>query len=162
MTAEDTAPKSGLRPAQRFTDFVHARRTKKDLDRPPDNKLWARKVADACNVSVPNIYKSFEKIEDIFLDDLPETFVLKPLHLTSRRGVFILRRKGNAYFDRMSSAVLTPAAIRERIEELFRHYPRRRRTVVAEEFVETTFPIPLDYKFFMFGDEIAFIAHQHK
>jgi hypothetical protein len=152
-------PKAKPRPARTFTEFVHARRTNRDPFRPPDNKLWARKVAEACGVGLPELYGVFGSPAEIPFADLPERVVLKPTSLTDRRGVFLLERREAGYFDRISGTVLGAAGIVDHLGKLLAKFPRRPTTVIAEELVETETPIPIDYKLFVFGGEVSLIEH---
>jgi hypothetical protein len=150
-------PKS--RPARTFTDFVHARRTKRDPFRPPDDKLWARQIAEACGVAVPVLHGLYPAPGAVPFAELPRRFALKPTSLTDRRGVFLLERRRGRYFDRISRERLSAAEVVTRLDATFEAFPRRPKTLIAEELIETETPIPIDYKFFVFGTEILLVEH---
>jgi hypothetical protein len=147
------------RPARTFTDFVHARRTRRDRFRPPDDKLWARQIAEACGVAVPALHGLYPSPGAVPFAELPKRFALKPTSLTDRQGVFLLERRGGGYFDRITRETLPAPEVAARLEALFETVPRRPTTLIAEELIETETPIPIDYKFFVFGTEILLVEH---
>ena len=157
--AQPPARKAKVRTARTFTDFVHARRTKRDPFRPPDDKLWARRIAEACGVAVPALHGLYPAPGAVPFAELPQRFALKPTSLADRRGVFLLERRGGRYFDRISRKRLAAAEVVARLEAVFEAFPRRPTTLIAEELIETETPIPIDYKFFVFGTEILLVEH---
>jgi hypothetical protein len=153
------ARKEEARPARTFTDFVHVRRTGRDRFRPQGDKLWARRIAEACGVAVPALHGLYPSPDAVSFAELPERFALKPTSLTNQRGVFLLERRGERYFDRITRETLPAAEVATRLEALFEAFPRRPATLIAEELIETETPIPIDYKFFVFGTEILLVEH---
>jgi len=147
------------RSATTFTEFVHARRHRRDPSRLSDDKLWGRAAAEDCGIPLPELYGVFDAPAEIDFDALPDRFALKPTKLTNRRGVLLLERDPQGVFTDHTGAVMDAAGIRAGLEELLAAYAKRGSKLMAEELIPAPpgGKVPLDYKFFMIGAEPVLI-----
>ncbi|MCB1501412.1 MAG: hypothetical protein KDK07_16775 [Bauldia sp.] len=151
------------REARRFVEFVHARlRSGGDI---LISKPRSKAIGRACGVRVPEDYAAFADIASIDFGDRPPPFVLKPTHLTSKQGVFILtRRDGDRYYDAFSKTWLTIDSIKiAAAATADRHFNPDSRYIL-EEFVPgaNPEPIPYDYKMYTFGDDVLFVLQVNR
>lgn len=168
MSNPDVRPTSDVRAAlggripSCFSEFIHARRTGRDQFRLPNDKLWDRAAAERCGIALPALYGVFPAPVEIDFAALPERFVLKPISLSSGRGVLLLERSlDGRYLDAVSGELLSQESIVSVLEAALASFPRRPTKILAEEMVSggAAGKIPIDYKFFTFGGEIRFIEH---
>ncbi len=151
--------------AQRFTEFIHARRTGRAPHGFNASKLFGKEVARECGVRVPITYRTFVDLDTIDLSDLPERFVLKPNYLWSRRGVHLLERRGGEFFELLQQKLMTSIEIIANLKEIFSKSNRLDVSVIAEEFVigeNGSGQIPFDYKFYVFDETVSIILQVNR
>jgi hypothetical protein len=152
--------------ARRFTEICYSPQLQvQDTYRP--TKENARAVAEACGVNSPLLYAEFRDTRDINFSALPDRFVLKPNNLASARGVHLLVKRGDMYFDLMSRKVLSEDDIRLRIDH---HLSKKKTTkgrskIFAEELdvgENGSDQIPFDYKMYTFDGQVELIAQTNR
>ena len=121
-------------------------------------KIQGQKFVESLGLSVPERYFVGERIESIpeFVD-LPEKFVIKPSRGWSSNNVFVLNKGRNMLdgkkwsrneivaFISSQPSVNENAKTKLMIEEYLVHWSEKNK-------------IANDYKFFMFGSEIAYVS----
>jgi hypothetical protein len=124
----------GPREARRFTEFIHGPRMR-GVDTYVANKERARRVALACGVRVPELLASFAGPQSVSLSSLPDRFVLKPVNLSSRRGVHLLtRRAATEWFDAFTHKLWTEDRLKHSLAlDLARQKRAPNSTILAEE-----------------------------
>lgn len=111
---------------------------------------------------MPTLYESWSHPDEMDLEELPDEFVLKPSVMHSEWGVMVLRRltTGN-YYDSLNDIELSTDAIRKRQLRAFEvnKYKSSYRLLAEEKIVSARpdFAIPLDYKLYVFLDEVPLI-----
>lgn len=145
------------RRAETFTEYIHAHVEGTDPNRLFVDKLESRRIALACDLSVPGPLGEFEDPDDIPFKKMPNAFVLKPLGLDSKKGVQLLQREGRKYRELFTDEVVGKTDIRVRLREAIGD---RTMPIIAEEFVPgptKAKPIPFDYKVYTFDEQPAFV-----
>lgn len=124
-----------------------------DFPRELDDKLEAYKFADKYKIRRPEIYGIFKSIESFenALDLLPNRIVIKPNGFSSGKGVFLLERVDNVFFNYLTSNNITKNEIVNSIRSLFgtSKNPLIDESIIVEEFIEPAINasiIPMDYK----------------
>lgn len=118
-------------------------------------------VADL-GLRVPQRLAVLDDIQDLRSAELPETFVLKPASGWSSRGVMLLERHGDDYFDHMGLLGHSIESIAE--SQSGTSAPptsKADRRWIVEELVQPSIGvgvIPFDYKFYCFDGEVALIT----
>jgi len=151
------------REARRFVEFVHARlKTESDI---LISKPRSKDIARACGIRVPADYAEFADIQSIDFGDRPPPFVLKPTHLTSQQGIFILTRKeGDKYHEAFTKRWLTLDGIKHAAAATASAHPHPDSRYILEEFVSGVEPdvIPYDYKIYTFGGDVLFVLQVNR
>lgn len=129
--------------------------------RPLDNKLEAYRFAHKHGVPTPTVHAVFERFRSIDLDVLREdgAYVLKPDYSSASKGVFLIDRLGNEFFDMASGRKIdTQIVIRE-----LQAVKKKRPNVSERTFIESRVidrcghTPPLDWKMYTFGGYAALI-----
>jgi len=120
-------------------------------------KMAGRKYAKSMGVKVPELYHQSERIESIpSFDTLPSKFVIKPSRGWSANNVFALLDGTNL----LDGNDWTREEIIEHIVAQPKVNENPRTTMMVEEFLvswDGEERIPLDYKFYMFGEKVSYI-----
>src|SRR5690625_2545114 len=120
-------------------------------------KPQARKFALSHVIRVPKIYGMWRRLEDIPWEVLPARFVIKSSHGGGGISVFPVGRRGQNYYDFITSRTITADQM---IKEL-RLKHRAEATYFAEELLTrpdgNAHKLPDDIKVFCFYGEIGFI-----
>jgi hypothetical protein len=150
---------SGRRRARRFTEFVYASYDRrKDF---PATKGAGRAAANAMGIRPPRLYREFDSPASIDLSGLPNRFVIRADAMSARRGVYVLVREGEEYFDRFTQQSYSEEGLRaDLLGRLNKNGREPSPRVFAEEFIEGengAGDIPFDYKFFVFGGGVELI-----
>lgn len=107
-----------------------------------------------CGIRNPKTLMIFENISNLpELDLLPKRFALKPIAGNGNRGVFVIDNK----YCHMSNQQITRDDI---ISEFKAEETISNQKIIVEEFIDCAVKnegIPRDYKFYNFGERIAFI-----
>lgn len=156
--SEPASPEPVPRPAARFTDFIQAHVEKTDPNRIVIDKLATRRIGAEAGVALPELYGLHDSAETLDLAALPDRFVLKPVHLAARQGVYLLTRTGrDSYHDLMSGRCLSGATIHDELRALT---AGRRGGLIAEQMISDESGagrIPCDYKLYTFNEGVALI-----
>ena len=124
------------------------------------HKSNLRTFCDQVGVPAPAEIARFESVNDIDLDGLPDSFVLKPAFASTAEGVMLLERKGSQYYDAMSKKCWSVDEIVKLQQTIFEKYSGvRNRVTLVEQRVDCSegLSIPADYKFLGFQGEIGII-----
>ena len=129
----------------------------KDADnwqRKLSNKYNSREFAKKHGCKVPELYWRGRDINKIPMNDLPKQFVIRPTIGHSCNHVFLINDEVNL-MDRQvySKEALLRILAAEIKKNAYLEF-------LIEEFLKTEqeeYKIPIDYKFFMFGEEVATI-----
>lgn len=143
------------RDAQRFTEFILARLQGTLAVGYQPTKLNARAAGEAVGAKLPKLLAQFVGVEAIDFTGFPDRFVLKPVNMASKHGVYLLhRREDGSYRNLFGRANLTEAAIKDRLRALLTKRRRTEETIfIAEELIEGENgpdQVPYDYKFYTF------------
>lgn len=114
-----------------------------------ETKSGGRGVARSVGVEAPRILQGPCPAVSIDWDALPNRFVLKPDWESSANGVFVLSRRGDAFYDVLGCRTLVRSAI---LEDLIARGP-----VIAEEVVGDTEQVPDDWKFYAFQGRLELV-----
>jgi len=130
--------------------------------------LWQRKLSNKWNsrefaamhgLRVPELYWSGRDAGRIPFDQLPEHYVIRPVVGHSARGTFVMANGVNLLDGQ-------PYTRNQLVTEVSRGlHPLSRRRVLVEEFVRSEngeHTLPIDYKWYAFGDRIAAILYLKK
>lgn len=145
-----------------WTEHRHVVRGGKQRTGLKFDKTDVNRYAAASGLRAPAIFRTFDSPHSIRLGDLPGDFVLKPNELFGKRGVMLLKREENAYFESLGRRSLTEKQI---VDEQARWNRMRLRrgyrplTYLAQERIygENDGDIPFDYKLYTFHGEVRFI-----
>lgn len=153
---------SGLRPPQTWTDFSYLRWTKREHVPSRMGKERFAQMLEENNLPHSRIIAKFDSAEDINLEELPESFVLKPSGLWSAKGVMLLHRISDTvlFFDAMKGSVLSQPEIVERQLRLQNSLGKGAMKLIAEERAideDRSYLIPVDYKIFTFFGVVKFV-----
>lgn len=151
--------------AKRFTEFLHARFTGTTPKGVVMGKLPRKELISSFGVRVPTTYDVFPDPDSVDFSQLPSRFVVKPTNLCSSHGVFLLTRQGERFFDLMRRNVFFYEEIISDLRQEFEKWGETSRSILAEEFVIGEMgpeQIPLDYKFWMFGDIVGVILQYNR
>lgn len=122
------------------------------------------KCYDFCsehNIPTVEVYDVFSSPERITFKNADcMEFVLKPTLESSTRGVMVLRRDDNGFYDSMKRRSFTFEEIVEYQTDLFQKNKNRNNKIILEAKVQDRQPIlvPRDYKAYAFSGEIGLIV----
>ncbi|MDJ0321723.1 ATP-grasp fold amidoligase family protein [Pseudarthrobacter sp. PS3-L1] len=144
-----------------YLSHIRARGRGEELNVPTHlhNKILGRKFVESIGGPVPKLLATFSSPEEIDLDILPDSFVLKPTFSSSSFGVMVLERKEKGFYDYLRRRELSARAILDEQKSLADKHPAVEHFWMVEERivdVESNL-IPDDYKFFTFQGEIGLI-----
>jgi hypothetical protein len=124
----------------------------KRLTRCADKYLVRRYVADRCpNLKLNTLYGVFDSVEDINIDQLPDSFVLKVNH-GSGQNIFCWNKKVMNWgkIRRLLKLYLKNNHYYFSREWAYKDIPPK---ILCEELLEDNGRTPIDYKFFCFDGE---------
>ncbi|WBU59436.1 ATP-grasp fold amidoligase family protein [Paracoccus albus] len=146
-----------MRVVERFTDFIQAHIEKTDSHRISIDKEETRRIAAAAGARLPQLYQLARSPNEVDFANLPNAFVIKPTHLCSKKGVFVLFRVRDRFLDLFSMKLLSETEV---IAELTRAIGTQLSSVMVEEFVtgeNGQVEIPYDYKLYTFDSGVELI-----
>jgi len=139
---------------EKYSERLRARAAKNPwYDWPISNKLVSKAMARALGMAVPEVFGVFAGPEDLDLDALPGTFVLKR---EKHRAAVLLVRDGVDH----KSRPCTTDGLREYITAVRTRSPRRKRgcRFFAEEYIMPSGNIsPNEHRLFVIGGRVRFI-----
>jgi hypothetical protein len=153
------------RTPRRWTEFISLRMSRKDHAFRRYDKLEVEAIARDLGVRSPAILRVFDKPAEFDDAGLPDAFVLKPVAMTGKRGVMVLRRlpDRSGYFDLLGRRRLGKAEIvaeQQRWRALWKANRRGPYRLIAQEMVvgeNGPDQIPLDYKTYAFNGVVKLI-----
>lgn len=110
------------------------------------------------NIDTVQKIKIYDYPDQIRFDELPYKFVIKPSFLSSTLGVMLLEKIDNTYYwDSFLKRKLSREDVLRIQNKFFNESKATIKKIVIEEMVLDAFgyQIPLDYKVFVFGDQIG-------
>jgi hypothetical protein len=117
---------------------------------PTNGKQAGQSYVEALGYSIPKVFSHFDSITDLpDLVKLPTNFVLKPVYGHSSKNVFLMKDGVNLFNGRNYSR-----------DDIVAEVIQEDGPFLIEELLENhdgSPGIPLDYKFYCFGRDIAFI-----
>jgi len=141
----------------RFSEFIKERRRRWWVEKENHpfkmvaGKQEGRNFAAAHGVKVPELHTKLDHIRDLpELDQLPNSFVLKPIRGYSTINVFCVKNMENL----MTGEKLSRQQIIDKVGR------ENNTPFIVEELLEDEngkLGVPRDFKFYCFGDQIAFI-----
>lgn len=107
--------------------------------------------------------KMFDNTQDLvdWFESCPDEFVIKPSFLSSMVGVMVLSKQDDGrYYEGLSKRILEKKEVIDIQINFFNKSQRVEKHIVIEEKINDKYidGIPLDYKIYMFYNEIAFIG----
>jgi len=155
----------GPRQARRFTEFQRAK-VPRHARRYVGNKLRDRGVSAAVGVRTAQLLATYDRPEAIDLSSLPDRFVLKATNMSAMRGVYLIVRHGDRYYDLHSRRSYSATALITSLSK-----PRKKisgkivspfaATVIAEELIvgeNGPDQIPFDYKLYTFDGTVQLVV----
>ena len=137
--------------------------TEKKVPKQIEDKVYIRQFAGCIGINTPHLLQ-VDTIENIVIDKLPNSFVLKPKFASTSIGVKLLEREGSLGFrDLISNELLTWKSIKEQCEIVSnRFFPDEPENAVylVEELIfdqEGNTP-PQDIRFYCFQGEVGLIV----
>jgi hypothetical protein len=158
QTREPKNTGTAMRDVARFTDFIQAHIEKTDEHRIFIDKETTKKIADESHVEIPECYQIVKEVKDIKFDILPDCFIIKPTHLSSKKGVYALFRIQDKFFELFSNRILTKDEISSELSGVI---SKQATNVMVEEFItgeNGSVEIPYDYKLYTFDSGVHLIA----
>lgn len=126
------------------------------------DKLKCYEFCSKHNIPTVKVYDVFDNPEDITFKNADcMEFVLKPTLESSTKGVMVLRREDNGFYDSMKRKIFSFKEIVEYQNELFKNNKNKSNKIILEAKVKDRLPIniPRDYKAYGFKGEIALILN---
>lgn len=124
------------------------------------HKVSTHEFCQAVGIPAPKLLRKFDHPAEIDLDGLPDHFVLKPSYSSTSKGVLVLKRVDDCFFDSMSKRLISLKEIVGLQLEVFEsHKKTKRKVTIVEERVQDldATEIPKDYKFLAFQGQIGII-----
>lgn len=155
----------GPRRARRFTEFQRAKMPRR-ARRHVGNKLKDRDVAVAVGIRTAQLLATYDRPEEIDLGALPDRFVLKATNMSAMRGVYLIVKHANQYYDMHSRRAYSA-------DELITGLAKPRKkvsgkvvspfaaAVIAEELIvgeNGASQIPFDYKMYTFDGTVRLVV----
>jgi len=127
-----------------------------------NSKRCAGQLAFDLGSAVPMELATFPGPAAVDLAGLPDRFVLKATNLASKRGVFLIERRGDdRYFDRFTASEYSADQIRAALTEALLAGERPLNTpILVEEFIvgaNGPAEIPFDYKCYTFDGQVELV-----
>jgi len=149
--------------ASTFLSFVrsefHRRGTPRRLEL--SKKINSHPFVERQGMRVASPIGELSSFKNVDWDSLPLRFVLKYAHGWSTRGVMLLERQRDLYFDHLSLRTYTLDALTQEQERVAGTFAPAPAEWIVEEFVEPTLrvgAIPFDYKFYCFNGVVGLIV----
>lgn len=146
-----------------FSDYIKHRKyrwytLKEDsLGKKVANKCYGAEFAKNLGVNIPKLFYKLTHTDEIPLfDDLPDSFVIKPEKGWSSKNVYVIKNGINLFDNKK----WTRSEIVSELKKTSDVNVNKNNHILIEEYVENWDEfdgIPLDYKFYMFGEKVAFI-----
>jgi hypothetical protein len=145
-----------------FMSYLRDRHNGREPNTPWMSKTKMSEFAAKLGLRVPKTLAAYDNAEELSFDGLPDRFVIKPTEWWSMRGVMVLVRDGDRFYDRLHKLSLTAEEIRreQRKHQLeWKLNNNLCRTIVEEMIVDEGGPdlIPFDYKCYTFDGDVRFI-----
>lgn len=152
----------------KYSELFDLRLKRKELNVPWHvmSKDGTRKFCEQIGANAVKIIKIFNRLDDISLDGLPESFVLKPALGHSDGGVMLLKNIGNGkYFEGFTQLEYSLDEIIQYQKDMIEKFSfSENGKYIIEEYIPDIYGqlIPHDFKFFIFQGEIALIMEVNR
>lgn len=126
------------------------------------DKLKCYEYLDRLGVETITPLRVFSDPDEVELDGLPNSFVIKPSLQSSTKGVMVLDKRGDGvYWDELRNRELGLAEIREEQRGYFHETNAAGKKIIVEPKIvdvdAETYSIPRDFKAYAFRGEVALI-----
>lgn len=141
---------------KQFTDFIHAHTLGVDPHSIHIDKLMTRELVEKSGFKSPKVLFQVDTIHDVDFEKLPDTLVLKLTNQASKRGVFILHKVANGFYEQLSEKIFTQEEIVRRFDSL--HTSKTK--VIGEKLIfgeNGAYEIPYDYKLYTFESGVQLV-----
>ena len=118
-------------------------------------KLKGYLFAEENGIKHAEIFKIYDRIEDVHWEELPGEFIIKPQQGCSESGVFPLIRKGEGYRDILKNKDIGQKEIIKIFKERLTGKGSHSKSLWIEELL--TNPLPYDWKIHTFNGKIGII-----
>ena len=118
-------------------------------------KLKGYLLAERNGIRHAEIFKIYNRIEEVNWDELPGEFVIKPQQGCSESGVFPLIRKGEGYRNILKNKDMAKREIIKSFQEGITGSHSHSRELWIEELLSN--PLPYDWKIHTFNGKIGMI-----
>lgn len=126
---------------------------------PWETKDGVRAIAVNAGLHVPERYTPTIPIAELRFDELPDAFVVKPVEGSSKAGVFVLRKQGQAYIDLLRGCKPTSEdEVKNQIVHLGNAGVISADRVFAEQPLVERDDITFDWKVYAFRDKTPLIC----
>ncbi len=147
------------REARDFTEFLHARFTRRAPETLAFDKLDAKRIAAECGLKSAEVLAVHDRPETIDFSR-PTPFVIKPTRYAAKKGVRLIveRNAKGQYLDAMHDVWLRSDTIVRKLRALIDEKPRAGNRFIVERFIPGRGgDIPRDYKVYVIGGRAAFV-----
>lgn len=126
---------------------------------PWETKMGVRSLAESLGLRTPQLLQGPVAIEDLDWEALPATFVVKPDRGSSKKGVYVLRRRRHSLFlDLIRDREVTCEQINEELHGLARIGMISGESIIAEQALLTEKgAVAFDWKCYAFQGEVGVI-----
>lgn len=130
------------------------------------DKLAVEEFCIKNDIPSPRVLQKWKDPAELTFDTLPDNFVLKPSNLNTSRGVMVLKRNGESFYDYFAERELSAADIKAEQQEIFEDIAQKephrleRYHLIAEERLsdgDGVLEVATDYKFWVLGNEVVYI-----
>lgn len=126
-----------------------------------EDKLLLYNFCIKNEIPTPRIYHVFESPAQIDFEKIvQDTFVLKPSFDSSSRGVMLLNKKNDVFFDFSNNIYLGSDEIINYQDKYFSKNTNNGNKIIIQERVvdfEINYEVPRDFKFYAFNGKLALI-----
>ncbi len=123
------------------------------------DKLKCYRFLEENGIPTATVEREWESPGQIDLSGLNGEFVLKPTLQSSMKGVMVLTKTDDGFYDSLRRRTLTEAQIIEEQTSMFDDTKAAGKKVIVERKIKDAegFDIPRDFKAYSFGGEVALI-----
>lgn len=123
------------------------------------DKLKCYRFLEEHGIPTATVEREWDSPEQIDLTGLDGEFVLKPTLQSSMKGVMVLTKTADGYYDSLRRRTLSEDEIIEEQTSMFNETKAAGKKVIVERKIKDAegFGIPRDFKAYSFGGEVALI-----
>ncbi|MGK7943570.1 MAG: ATP-grasp fold amidoligase family protein [Microcystaceae cyanobacterium] len=119
------------------------------------NKWNSREFSQKHHCKVPELYWYGQNLKEMPIESFPDNYVIRPVWGTARKGIYVM--SGN--LDLLTNTSFEKTQLKEHLISQLGEVSKC--PILVEEFVRSEqgeYKLPIEYKFYMFGEKIAFIS----